>query len=110
MKEFIIGACGSGIQDRPEIPNGVHYREPGILYGWGWHTASRILLGEGTPQEEVFRPARCFSAISGTLGVTLYLGGRDQINPTWGLALGKVLGESAGINYQVWAGFQYALQ
>lgn len=84
--------------------------EPGIAYGFGWHTASRIMLDNADGNRMRYEPARRYTTLSATMGFTLYLGARDQINPTWGITVGKVLGERFGLNYQGGAGFVYAFQ
>ncbi len=106
------GGATSAFEAHGQIIVGPLWRlvvEPGMAYTWGWHTRERIGLDEFGTQAMDYHPARHFTALSGIFGVTLYLGGRDQINPMWEISVGKILGEKAGLSYQWMAGFVLAL-
>jgi hypothetical protein len=91
--------------------------EPGVYYGFGWHTAKSIPLdadygynygygnGPGT-----YEPRPRFSVAGMMLGASLSFGNRDQYNLMGQLSVGKALGTAHATVSSTGLGFSFAFQ
>lgn len=83
--------------------------EPGVFYGFGWHTAKSIPLDDGYAGLS-YEPRPRYSVAGGMLGISLFLGNRDQFCPTGLLSLGKALGSADAMVFTAGLGFTFAFQ
>lgn len=89
--------------------------EPGVYYGFGWHTAKSIRLdgeygyGYGYPQR-TYEPRPRFSVAGVMLGASLFFGSRDQYNLIGSLSAGKALGSADATVSSAGIGFNFAFQ
>jgi hypothetical protein len=89
--------------------------EPGVYYGFGWHTATSIPLdsdygyGYGYPNR-TYEPRPRFSVAGMMLGASLLFGSRDQYNLVGMLSVGKALGSADATVSSTGLGFTFAFQ
>jgi hypothetical protein len=84
--------------------------EPGFFYGYGWHTARTIRMGNDGVNDVSYNPRPRFSVAGMMLGTSLFLGSRDQFCPTGQLSFGKALGTADAAVFTAGLGFTFAFQ
>jgi hypothetical protein len=85
--------------------------EPGVYYGFGWHTAKSIPLTYGYGSgSQVYQPRPRFSVAGMMLGASLFFGNRDQFNLMGTLSVGKALGSADATVSSAGLGFCFAFQ
>lgn len=89
-------------------PFGRFTLEPGVFYGFGWHTADSI--GFGDAGAGTYAPRPRFSVAGGMLGASLFFGSQDQFCPTGFLALSKMLGSADAMSFTAGIGFTVAFR
>ena len=98
----------TGVQLRGQIIFGPFHRfalEPGLALGYNWNFPGTVKPYEGTRS---ITPVSRFSTVAVILGASLYLGSRDQWNPTGFISVGGMPGSAGGVDIEGGAGLTFA--